>query len=362
MKVIQFMEKCEIVTGNTIVNTFEKNEFYIMSDDLLQKVRLLVGDYIGLEIPFNEVYNQYKNQDLTNKKLLCLRHGGGGDILFMATGIAELKRKFPSVKVGAAISEMYNGILKGNPNFHEILHIPISLKEWNEYHYHLIFENLIENNRLATQYNAYDLFLAKMGFNPKDVPPENKLPEISILEEEKDKVKKLLPNLQSPRKKVGIQVEASSPIRKYPPFKLVDVCKELFSRGYQVYLFGSSAQRNTIESLAKMTKTIKVIYPLREAITIASFMDFFIAPDSLFVHVAGAFRIPLIGLYGPFHSNLRMKYFINSIGINSKVPCSPCFKHGFHPCEKGNPSPCFSLITPEVIIKAFDKLEESSKK
>ena len=87
-------------------------------------------------------------------------------------------------------------------------------------------------------------------------------------------------------------------------------------------------------------------------------MDCFIAPDSMFIHIAGALGIPVIGIYGPFHSNVRMKYFKNAVGIDIDCGCSPCFKHGHHPCPKGNPSPCFSLISEDNILDIFEKTVE----
>jgi len=90
-------------------------------------------------------------------------------------------------------------------------------------------------------------------------------------------------------------------------------------------------------------------------------MNYFIAPDSMFIHIAGAFNIPVIGIYGPFHSETRMKYLKNSVGIDMEVGCSPCYLHGHQSCPKGDPSPCFSIVTPEIILEAFNKLEENMK-
>jgi hypothetical protein len=83
-------------------------------------------------------------------------------------------------------------------------------------------------------------------------------------------------------------------------------------------------------------------------------MDLFISPDSAFVHIAGAFDKPQIGLYSAFPSMLRMAYFENAVGLNSVVACSPCFKHGHGPCERGNPSPCFSVIDTDNVLHAVD--------
>lgn len=361
MKVIQIINDCEISKGMSSIR-FKGGEFYIVSDDLKKRLEIVLGYNIGIEIPFKEIYNQYKGEDLNNRKLLALRHGGGGDILFMLTALAEVKRKYKNSKLNIAINPQYHAIPENNPTIDKILSLPISLTEWNEFHYHIIFENLIENNPLAMEYNAYDLFMLQFGLDIKKIPPENKIPKLYITPEERINIKEKFSSLCKDynQKMIGIQAEASSPVRKYPPYNFVKIGKTLIKKGYDIYFFGNEIQKNTINYLVKEIGegSFKVITDLRTAIIVSSFMDYFIAPDSMFVHIAGALEIPVVGIYGPFHSDLRMKYFNKSIGINAKTNCSPCFKHGHHPCEKGNPSPCFSLISSDIVIKAFEELEK----
>jgi hypothetical protein len=75
------------------------------------------------------------------------------------------------------------------------------------------------------------------------------------------------------------------------------------------------------------------------------------------IQVAGALGTPLVGLYGPFPSEVRMKYFKNAIGLDPSAVCTPCFKHDFRGCIKGFPSPCFTLITVEDVLQAVDYLK-----
>ena len=360
MIVVQILEDCEIKVGGSLEEKLKGGLFYIMSDEFHSKLKTLVGKILGIEIPFRDLYNPYKNQDLNNKKVLALRHGGLGDILFLLTGYAELKRKYPNASLSAAVNPAYFSAIKGNPNIDQVISLPISLDDWNEFNYHLIFEGIIENNPDAQSLNAYDLFMLQMGLDIKAVPPENKIPKLYVEDSEIIEIKKKFPHLISQKKKVGIQVASSSPIRNYPPQKYLQVIEYLVSENYDIYLFGSSNQIIPIEYLRKQFKSnvYPIIGELREAIVVASLMNYFIAPDSMFIHIAGAFNIPVIGIYGPFHSSLRIKYFKNAIGIDAKTACSPCFTHGFSPCPKGDPSPCFSLISPEMIINSFKELEQ----
>jgi len=360
MKVIQVAEKCELMIGINTVQSFEKDKCYIMSDIFLEKILRLYPNFIGLEIPFAEIYNRYERQDLNNKKIMMLRHGGGGDILFMLTGASELKRIYPDMHLGIAISQQYEPIARGSIA-EEIFFMPLPLDEWNNYHHHLIFEGVIEARREAKKYNAYDLFIKEMGLDITKVNPENKIPNLNILPSEIAEIKDKILFINDSSRKIGIQVETSSSIRDYPPHNYIKIASELIKKGYKVFFFGGETQKRLVTSLVQkigIRSYNATSSSLRDSIVLASFMDCFIAPDSMFIHIAGALRIPVIGIYGPFLSELRMKYFKNSIGIDASTACSPCFIHGHHNCPKGSPSPCFSLIKPEIVLKVFEEFIE----
>ncbi len=90
-------------------------------------------------------------------------------------------------------------------------------------------------------------------------------------------------------------------------------------------------------------------------------LSLIIAPDSSFVHIAGALGVPIVGLYGCFPSLLRMKYYKKAIGIDTNVPCAPSFTHGHAPCYRGDPPPCFSVISVKNILDAVDHLLNISR-
>ena len=361
MKVFQVLRDCQIIVGSDIIESFTEGKFYITSDEYFQKLSMFIGGAIGIEIPFKEIYNKYEGQDLNGKKLFAMRHGGGGDILFMLTALRELKRIYKDSQIGIAIRKQYNALVPRDDLIYKFHSIPIPLEEWNDYHYHITFENLIENNPDARKYNAYDLFMRQVSLDIKEVPPENKIPYIKLEENERRFKYMEFPHLSNNKKKVGIQIKTSSPIRTYSPYNYIKIGQELVKKGYDVCLFGGEGEKILAERLIKEIGigSYNVTQSnLRGSIVTASMMNYFIAPDSMFIHIAGAFNIPTIGIYGPFHSETRMKYMKNSVGIDMNVGCSPCLLHGHQSCPKGDPSPCFSLVTPEIVLEAFDRLEE----
>lgn len=361
MKIVHVLQDIDFTIKSSVTKRLEQNKKYIVSNALFSRLRSSVSSAIGIEFPFNEVYKKYPGTDLSGKKILMIRHGGGGDILFISTGVKELKRRFPSAEINLAISEQYMALVESEQEISRIYTLPIELDKWNSFDYHLVFEGLLEESELAYQYNAYDLFMLKMGLDVFEVDPQNKIPTITIHPSEKDEIKSKLPMLTNSSKKVGIQIESSAPIRNYSIYNFYKIAKSLIEKGYDVYFFGSAIQNNLVFSLVKElgNKSFNAVSSnLRNSLILASFMDFFIAPDSMFIHVAGALKIPLIGLYGPFPSESRMKYFKNSIGLGVEEGCAPCFQHTNETCFKGNPSPCMMALSPEIVLEAFSVLEK----
>jgi ADP-heptose:LPS heptosyltransferase len=76
------------------------------------------------------------------------------------------------------------------------------------------------------------------------------------------------------------------------------------------------------------------------------------------IHMAGLTNTPIIGLYGPFDCETRMKYYNSAVGISSKVECSPCNRH--QPlawCKwTSGESLCLKQLEPNLIIQELFKL------
>jgi len=362
MKVVRMVDTCQIKRGEYTVEDLQKGKFYIMSDAIHQMIQVLAPGVFGLEIPFHEVYNEYKGQSLGNKRVLAIRHGGGGDILFMSTAMKIVKRRNPEAKISLGVGAQYRPLVEGESEFYKIYDLPILLDDWNNYHYHAYFEGLIEGSREAEEFNAYDLFIKSVGYDPKEVPAADKIPHININAYALFRVGEVFDKqFKNGRPRVGIQAMTSTSIRNYPPSLWPAVAEKLIKRGFDVYFLGSTAQSHMIGNLCEAVGANcynGVFEKLVDSLALASQMNYFIGPDSLFIHVAGALGRPVVGIYGPFKSALRMQYFKSAIGIDVEVGCSPCFMHGHFPCYKGDPSPCFSVISPDVVIKSFDVLKE----
>ncbi len=329
-----------------------------------QLTKLYPGGLVS-EKSFDDYYRKSNITFLSEKDTVFLfRSGGIGDVLFMLPIARFLKENF-GCKVKIGTSPMYVDVLLNNPYVDKIVQMPFLLEELSNCEHHLMFEGLIEDSpEKSKKLHAVDLFLDHAGIEYGKVDSEKKIPYIYLAKEELGSFNKKFNRLKiGERKKIGIQIEASSPVRNFPLDKIINVMRELLDRDYFVFIFGGKRQTQVggyiSELFSKRENFISLIsekISLRESIQFASKMDLFIAPDSAFVHVAGGLGVPVIGLYGCFPSVLRMRYYKDSIGIDCGVSCAPGFIHGHNPCHKGLPSPCFSVIKPVDIMNAVDHL------
>lgn len=344
-----------------------KNTFYIMSDTDIAQFKNIAPERVGDITDFKEVYRPYKGEDLSGKTLLTLRSGGIGDLLFMTPAFKHIKEKYKDCKIIAAAGFSYKDVLFNNPYIDELYSMPFSTRILDMADYHLMFEGLIENNVLAQSINAYDLFTEQFKINSNNLTREEKQPIIVLKDEETKWAQDfLMQHLGTKKLLVGMQIETSTERRTFPHEKTIRLMKILFEEDFNIVVFGGMRQKSIAESflmeLKKFYEDKRIIFlpltnlTLRHNISLASLVDVHINPDSAFIHIAAAFNIPQIGLYGPFPSKVRMFHFNNAIALNAQVACAPCFKHGFWACEKGFPSPCFSVISVDAILEAMDFL------
>jgi SAM-dependent methyltransferase len=90
-------------------------------------------------------------------------------------------------------------------------------------------------------------------------------------------------------------------------------------------------------------------------------MDAAIAPDSSVTHLAAAFGVSAISIYGPFPSLLRTRDYPLNSSIDAAAECAPCFTHGHWPCREARKagvinSPCFDRIPQAAINDAIETL------
>lgn len=365
MRIAYVKEDVRIGPEENLRINLKGDEWYVMSDTDLIQLRNAFPDKFGDDIDFMRRYKPYNGEDLNGKKFLVFRTGGAGDLLFMTPAIRYIKETYFGTRFTACCGFSFIDILKNNP-YIDILHpmpFPLSLAE--DADHHLMFQGLIENNPRAKQINAYDLFLETFKIDPSKLTAEQKKPVIVLNDTEEEWGSEFIrKHGHEEAVKIGIQLASSGVRRNFPFEKMLSIIKTLLDDNFVVFLFGGPRQLPMVQFIEDRFKGFgnrlmllpRMFNELRKTVIISSMMDLFISPDSMCIHIAGAYDIPQIGLYGPFHSRLRMAYYQNAVGINATTACSPCAEHGHWPCEKGDPSPCFSTVNVVDVLEAVDYL------
>lgn len=353
------MRMVEVVKTFTRSNvTFKQGHKYVMAEDAESQWRSVLGDHLGMSFPIENIYRKYTGQDLTNKKLMVWRTGGIGDIFFLQPVLIYLKKKYPNffLRVASGCKQC----LENLPEVDELYDMPFDAGLLETVDYHLLFQGIIEAGSDASKRtHAVDMFYSYFNIDSIQFPPEDKKPKLVFTPEEMKWLKETNQKLgiKTDDYVIGIQLETSAPLRNFPKDKLkmiVDVLAK--EEKVKIMLIGTPQQQALSGFLkASYTNVIPALnFSVREAMVLTNRYDLVMSPDSFMVQTAGALDKPLIGLYGPFPSEVRMKYFKNAIGIEPRVTCSPCFKHDFRACIKGYPSPCFTQVKPEDVLQAVD--------
>lgn len=271
--------------------------------------------------PFEGTTKLDPTLDYNGKKILIMRAGGIGDILFSTPGIHELKRRFPEAEVIYSAMGASPLMLYGNPDINGFLPYPCPLDMVPDYV--VGFENLLEYSAGGRTTHAIDLFAAALGV---EVPENNEARRmiLNLSDEETNSAKKFLPPVGKGKFRFGIQVESNIPVRTYP--HMARVAESLRKNGHQVVAFGVPGQPELSGCLN--THGQKPPLNIRQACSLASQCDCVIAPDSAMAHIAGALDIPCIALYGSFLASLRTQYAPRTLAIQAEASCAPCFHHG----------------------------------
>jgi ADP-heptose:LPS heptosyltransferase len=329
-----------------------------MPEDVEQKLRSLDPAALGMA---HIIQSKYKGEDLTNKSILAFRQGGIGDMLFLLPVLQYIKRKYPTCRISVATGS--KDPLINIPEISELHDMPFDSSLLNKHDYFIFFQGIIESgSNESKQTHAVDIFFKAFGLDPDTIDPKDKVARLHFSQNEYEWLDKTLAvhGIDKDKILIGIQMETSSLVRNYPTGQFKAVIDTLAKEdNVTIILIGNTPQQKTIGAFYRSTHKNVIVacdYTVRQHIILANRYNLVISPDSFMVQVAGSLNKPLVGLYGPFASDLRMRYFKYAIGLESVTPCTPCHVHGNSACIKGYPSPCFAQLTPDAILWAISKL------
>lgn len=247
------------------------------------------------------------------KSILVMRAGGAGDILFLTPLLRRLRELYPDAKIDVAAFGRYEWVLDLNPHCNNVIRMPVCTDTVMGYDWTINLEGVVEED---TKHHVVDAFLNNAGIDDGDkttvyVPlaPSSKIPA------------------KGDKKRIGLQWEASSPIRCYP--KVMELAGAILREGHELLILAEPG-RVKIENSEKLPilNTGDMGLTWREATDAMQTCDVVVGPDSSAVHFAGAMNIPTVALYGSFDWKLRTAYQPSIRAIQGNGGCETCSFHG----------------------------------
>ena len=165
----------------------------------------------------------------------------------------------------------------------------------------------------------------------------------------------------SKNKLLGINPGASyGSAKRWYPEKFADVAIDLSSQ-YDIIIFGGPDEKDIAKDIEKYLiekgvenyKNLTAQITINELITQISNLDLFITGDSGPMHLAAAFQIPTIAIFGPTKDNETSQWMNKkSIIVKKNLECQPCMKRTC-PLKHHN---CMKLIESSEVLEAVNRL------
>ena len=165
----------------------------------------------------------------------------------------------------------------------------------------------------------------------------------------------------STNKTVGLNPGASyGSAKRWYPQEFAKVASEL-SAEYDIVIFGGPSEidiagdieQALIDSGVKNYKNLAGNTTITELINKIASLDLFITGDSGPMHIAAAFQIPTVSIFGPTKDNETSQWMNEkSIIVKKNLDCQPCMKRTC-PLQHHN---CMNLIKAIDVLKAVNSI------
>ena len=113
-------------------------------------------------------------------------------------------------------------------------------------------------------------------------------------------------------------------------------------------------------ALAHGNVRLAVGLDLATSLALACRAKLILAPDSAFVHLAGARGLPCVGVFGPTDGALRMGAYPRTVAVSrrAELPCMPCWRNQATPCTliSAMSSQCMDSLAAGTVVQAVIRL------
>ena len=318
-------------------------------------------------------------------KFLIIRFSSIGDIVLTSPVIRCLKEQVPGAKVHFLTKQSYRSLLINNPYIDKVQVLDSSwdlmmhqLKQ-EDYDYIIDLHHNLRTLRIKkalpeVKHFSFDkLNLAKWlltTFKINRLPDEHivdrylaTLKSFSVVNDgkgldffvsEKDQLGDNDLPMSHMFGYVGVVIGAALATKKMPVHKLQSLCKDI---QFPIVLLGGPEDQKAGDEIAKIDD-IKIYnscgkFSLGESAELVKKSKLVIAHDTGLLHIAAAFKKPVISIWGntipgfgmyPYYGNDKVQQFISEV---TDLRCRPCSKIGYKACPKGH----FKCMERQDLVK-----------
>ena len=256
--------------------------------------------------------------------------GGLGDLLMMTPGLRALSRRMDR-EIEFAIPRRYLELFETNP-FVTALGLEDLPAEW--YREGPIIDltdcpaSVIESRSAPkVTVNRIEIFARALGVGPRELRRHGVKPvfEPSPAGQQRAETWLAAHHIRSGAF-LAVQASAAESYRTWSG--MTEAARSLADR-MPVVVFDDKPQKE-FDQLALLHENIKLAVglDLATSLALACRARLILAPDSAFVHLAGARDLPCVGVFGPTDGALRVSAYQRTVAVSrrAELPCMPCWR------------------------------------
>lgn len=325
-------------------------------------------------------------------KILIVRFSSIGDIVLTTPVIRCLKKQIENAEIHYLTKKSFQSVIENNPYIDKIYTINSEIKSLlpqlkeEEYDYiidlHNNLRSSIVKNKLKTKsFTVNKLNIKKWLLVNLKI---NAMPKVHIVDRYMDTVAKLgvtndgegldysitddkkvdlsvLPNTHQ-KGFIGFVIGGKHATKVLPEEKVISICNKI---NKPIILLGGKEDKTMGENIVKACS--KNVYnscgefSLGQSAYLVSIAEKIITNDTGLMHIASAFRKPIVSVWGNTVPDFGMYPYLPEIDKNksliiqnNNLKCRPCSKIGYKKCPKKH-FKCMKTIDEKAIVDFVNK-------
>jgi ADP-heptose:LPS heptosyltransferase len=292
--------------------------------------------------------------------------GGLGDLLMMTPGLRALAKRIDR-PVEFAIPRRYLALFETNP-FVTALGIEDLPAEW--YRGGPIVDltdcpaSVVESRSAPmVTVNRIEIFARALGVSTRELRRYGLQPVFEPSPAGQQRAEEWL-RLRKLQRGAFIAIQASA-AESYRTWNGMSEAARVLAEVMPVVVFDDKPLKPTDRLTLSENIELAIGLDLSTGLALACEAKLIVAPDSALLHLAGARRIPCVGIFGPTDGPVRTSAYPLAVGVSraAELPCAPCWRNQATPCmlTGGMSSQCLESLPANVVIDAVMRLLRGSR-